>query len=560
MGGAAAGEFIMGRGWFASACVIGLALSWLWANPADLDTLTKAEVPTDGPGLLGYFRARTLTTAESTQMAGWIETLGADRFADRERAMRQLLERGPKAILQLNKATRHTDVEIARRAERCLRQLEKQPSPQVASAAARQLATLKPAGAPAAILDYLPWADDDDVIDALHAALTATALSNGQVDPLVVQALKDATPARRAAAGVALAQAGPADLRAQVRLLLRDPVDEVRLPVCLALVTVAHDKDAVPVLIDLLAELPARLAWKAEDVLLRLAGTTGPNVSLGTTAVTAFNCRAAWRRWWEQNAATADLSKISAIPAQLGLTLIAENDLRNPNNGRVIEVDAKGDIKWKLMGLRMPFDAVVVDENRVLVAEHQEGVVSERDIKTGNVVWRVNVLNPNGVQRLPNGHTLVSSRAQVIEYDAEHKPVATIARMQQDITYAQKTRGGEMFYLTASGYCARCDANGKELRSFTIGGLQYNGKFQVLPNQRLLVTLRMSIVEVDSESGRELWRVDVENPTSVQRLPNGNTLVASINAGQVSEVDRTGKVTTVYKSPEGYRPCYARKR
>ena len=47
-------------------------------------------------------------------------------------------------------------------------------------------------------------------------------------------------------------------------------------------------------------------------------------------------------------------------------------------------------------------------------------------------------------------------------------------------------------------------------------------------------------LEFDLETGQEVWRYESEQSTSnfggVQRLPNGNTLVTSSNAGSIYEV------------------------
>src|SRR5262249_14930862 len=82
----------------------------------------------------------------------------------------------------------------------------------------------------------------------------AVAVRDGEPEPLLVQALTDPFPVRRAAAADALARAGAPGTRPAVRRLLRDPDTLVRLRVALALVE-ARDRVAVPVLIDLLEPL-----------------------------------------------------------------------------------------------------------------------------------------------------------------------------------------------------------------------------------------------------------------------------------------------------------------
>src|SRR5262249_57845298 len=53
--------------------------------------LEAAKLPTDGPGLLKYFRDRTPSEAEKTRLAALVRQLGHRSFAVREKASRQLI-------------------------------------------------------------------------------------------------------------------------------------------------------------------------------------------------------------------------------------------------------------------------------------------------------------------------------------------------------------------------------------------------------------------------------------------------------------------------------------
>ncbi len=122
--------------------------------------------------------------------------------------------------------------------------------------AARLLAVHKPEGTVGALLGYLPFAEDERVLMEMEATLVAVALRDGKPDAVLVKALEDPVPLRRTIAAGVLCQAGGASVHAIVRPLLKDPKPTVRLKVSLALVE-ANDAEAVPVLIDLLSELPA---------------------------------------------------------------------------------------------------------------------------------------------------------------------------------------------------------------------------------------------------------------------------------------------------------------
>src|SRR5262249_40862106 len=88
--------------------------------------------------------------------------------------------------------------------------------------------------------------------------------------------------------------------QAEDRKLLRDARPEVRLRAALALVK-RREVEAIPVLIDLLAELPARQRKPIEDALQELAGEWAPNLTLaGEDDITRRIRRDAWASWWQR--------------------------------------------------------------------------------------------------------------------------------------------------------------------------------------------------------------------------------------------------------------------
>jgi hypothetical protein len=71
------------------------------------------------------------------------------------------------------------------------------------------------------------------------------------------------------------------------------------------------------------------------------------------------------------------------------------------------------------------------------------------------------------------------------------------------------------------------------------------------------------VAEYDLKTGKELWKYDSNNPTSCQRLPNGNTLITLINAapgGKVIEVEPNGDIVWEYESKDGLRSARAYRR
>src|SRR5262249_5591516 len=148
------------------------------------------------------------------------------------------------------------DLEIRRRVRDCLETIEQDKDTPLPLTAPRVVAVRKPAGAAETILAYLPFIEDETTADEIQTALNALAAIDGKSDPALVAALTDRVRARRAAAAVALCHSPTAEALPAVRKLLKDPEAPVRLQVALALAG-AREREAVPVLIALLSELPA---------------------------------------------------------------------------------------------------------------------------------------------------------------------------------------------------------------------------------------------------------------------------------------------------------------
>jgi HEAT repeat protein len=490
----------------------------------------------EGPGLLGEVRRRTLTEDNLRKGQALIRQLGDDEFVVREKAVVEIKARGTLMVPLLRQALRSSDLEVRQRAEACLAALRHDPP--LAPAVVRLIALRRPAGAAEALLAYLPAADDEEMAAELQQALGAVAVVDGKVDPVVVRALDDPGADRRAAAAEAVCQVGGEHLPA-VRRLLADPDPAVRLRVALALAG-AGQREAVPVLIDLVGELPAAQGALAEDYLLRLAGDRSPSMPAGDGAARKKR-RDAWAAWWAGAGAK--------VPMVARLTPAAVERVHNctllvqPQGNQVVEVGPDGKVRWQIAGLLGPQDAEVVGRDRVLVAEFNGQRVTERNFR-GEVLWTRAMPGswPLGVQRLRNGHTFIACRNQLLEVDRTGRAVFTIARPANDVLTARRLRDGQIVCVTNQRQVLRLDAAGKELKSFTVPMLMGNG-LDVLPNGHLLVcvTWMNKVTEYDGE-GRAVGELTVTAPMAACRLPGGNTLVAQQQwPAKVLEVDRGGK-------------------
>jgi HEAT repeat protein len=513
----------------------------------------------DGPVLVEEFRKRTLADADLAKAQEFLHSLADPAAEARDKALTGLLALGPNVAPLVRHAA--ADPKMSQAAENCLRLLRERGAPTpLPTAAARLLAVKRPTGAPEAMLAYLPVAEDDAMAGEIQSALTTLAIRDGKLDPALTQALDDKVPARRAAAAEAICRGGTADDRQLVRRLLKDADVTVRLRAGLGLAG-SGDREAVPVLIALLAEVPPEDGGQVEDYLRQAAGEQAPDVTLGEEAAERQKCRDAWAAWWREKGDKAELPRPDSPFRTLGYTLIVDQYDPVRRSGRVWEVDRAGKTRWSIDGLQAPVDAQVLPGERVLVVEQNLQRVSERDAK-GKVLWERSAPNIMAAERLRNGNTFITTRGQMLEVDRSGKEVFIFNRPNGDIMAARRLKDGQYAFVTFGSEYQRVDASGKELKSGHFGAFQFTGNAhgaEILPNDRVLLAQWNinKVTEVDL-TGKVLWEATVPWPMSVSRLPNGNTLIASNNTQKVTELDRSGKMVWEYK--ENNRPFFARRR
>jgi HEAT repeat protein len=257
----------------------------------------SAGLPVDPSGLLEFLRTRTKGDGDPTRLAALLQQLDSKSAADREKATAELVAIGPPSIPYLRKALKDPDSsETAGLARQCLRAIELE-SPTVTSAVVRLLAIRRPDGAVQALLNYLPSAEDETVLEEVKNALAGMAYTAGKPDPALLKSLEDDAPLRRAAAIDALCSNGSAEPRAALRKLLADPTPTVRLRAALALAS-ARDAKAVSTLIALLGELPITQGRYAEEFLVGLASDQAPNKATLTDDESRGKVKDAWAAWW----------------------------------------------------------------------------------------------------------------------------------------------------------------------------------------------------------------------------------------------------------------------
>jgi HEAT repeat protein len=551
-----------------------LAGEWAVAGPAGNDATSRKLRREawnawwhgiDDKVLLDEFKSRTMTDEERDQALALIQKLDDVSAEVREKASTDLVGLGLRVTPLLRQAAVSTNPRIGPFALKCLQLIEKGSPNPLPAAAGRMLAMRAPDGAVATLLAYLPYADSADSGEQLRDLLSNLAVHDARAVPVLLKALDEKIPVRRSAAAVALVRRGGADNLAAVKKLFKDADPDVRFRTAMAVLTAARDKDSVPVLIALLAELPQDKVWQAEETLVFIAGDKAPAVSMVGDAEARKKASEAWVKWWADNNASVDLAKLDLTEQrELGYVLITENNFPGKNTGRIAELDAGGQVRWQIDNASFPQDAVATNNNHVILIDNNGMHVAEREIPPGNkIIWEKNLPQQAfRVQRLANGNTFVACRNGLLEYDRTGKEVLNQQRPNEWLFDAQKLPDGQIVLLNNAGRYTRIGADGKEAKAFNVPQniLQFgmNGA-AALPNDHVLVAswqvvgnVQGKVTELDAD-GKTVMEAGVMQPNNFYRLPNGHTLVTCQNQTHVVELDKTGKIVNDMKDLQ-FRP------
>jgi outer membrane protein assembly factor BamB len=201
-------------------------------------------------------------------------------------------------------------------------------------------------------------------------------------------------------------------------------------------------------------------------------------------------------------------------------------------------------------GLQGPIDARILPGGRVLIAEYQGQVVTERDLH-GKILWEKRLTgNPTVCQRLPNGNTFIATYHQLLEVTRGGKEVYlhTPDPAKGNIYSAQKLPNGRILCISSLGWLLEIDSGtGKVYKALrATGSSPYS--VEALSGGRFLIANynQNKVLEVDA-AGKTIWQFAVSGAYHATRLPNGNTLVSSHAGRKVLEINRDGK--TIWELP-----------
>ena len=516
------------------------------AEDADEKALREAGLATDSATLVKFLNDHSPGKSEAGQVDRLVRQLGDEDFEKREQAGTNLIIAGEAAVERLREATQDADAEVARRAKTCLQKVEEDVGLGWRRAAVRLLVRRRPAGAVEALLQYLPYAEDEETRKQVWYGLDALAVQQEMVEPALARALRDEAPARRAVAGCILGRRGDAEQKAAVKELLADQDAEVRLRAAQGLLA-GRDKEGLRVLVALLEEGSVEQAWQAEELLHWLAAERAPASLIGAgTPEQRQGCRRAWERWLREDGRTLDVPKAGEGRAAPRLLLVTRPEgLTGKSPSKTWLCGSDGKRRWEMTGRRNLSGAQLLPGGRVLVVEGNR--VSERNL-AGTVLWETTIERGplRACQRLPNGNLFIASEDEVSVINRRKEEVYShkLGRPPVPIQSAEETDSGKIVCVTRQFLTlVQVDATSGRLDKQFRLALQPDagGRVRALGNgHRLIADRRGMVLEVDA-GGRRVWDWEVPGVADAIKLENAGVLAC--RADEILEVDDRDQVT-----------------
>lgn len=538
------------------------------ADP-DEEFLKEQGIDTDPEAVRAFLRAWAVAP-DADRIPQLIARLASDEFEQREQATRELLRLGPLARKALQKAGEDADAEVASRARTCLRKIERGRAVAVSLAAVRVLLKRRPGQTVEALLQYLPFAEDESVTEEIVWGLYELVRDRGQLLSALREALQDKLPARRAVAACIVGRRGEEADLAAVRKLLEDTDPLVRLRAAQGLL-VGGDKTGLSALIGLLDESAIEVCWQAEELLHWAAGETAPKAVVGAaTAPERKACREAWETWHRGHADKVDLKQRLGDPRRPGLLLLCLGDTKDDSSarGQVVLRGCDGQPRWNLAGGF--WDAQLLPGNRLLLGEAYrgpngefvDGTVTERE-PSGKIVWKTTAPCSDIVcRRLPNGNTFITDGyrgSYGLEVNPEGKRGPGIADQLYEgnpegpschtVGAPQKLRNGRYGWVVKGGpYLAETEPDAEDsVKHKVIKKVAVDPRIsgnvrplEVLPNGHWLVEIEArpvprgdnieyvggpgGLLELNA-AGKVVWRHQVAQLRSVARWRDGGTVL-----------------------------------
>lgn len=468
-----------------------------------LKTLARHGIKADATGISSLLKKVANADASADRVSQLINQLGNEDFQNREAAMLALRNMPVFPFQALQRATESDDAEIAFRAQALLKGAKQTGPNEMLVAAIEIIRERKIAGLVKPLLDAIPNLETklhDPAIEAIRVSANADDFD------ALRSALAAERPIVRRAGIAGLSRFTDEGSLEWLKPLMKDKDMLVRLDAARTCLN-GGERSALQVFVDLLSDDDISSRAKAATILRAASGKRFEFIAYDTDEKRKV-ATDKWKQWLATDGMTAKLNiPVPSHPSFVGRIIVA-----GYTQGSIVELDLQGKLirEFRIPGVNYPWGAQRLANGNTMITWYTNKYVAEYD-GDNKEVWRYNTDGsyPWKALRLDNGNTLVTLGSKAVEVDRK----------------------------------------GKEVWShlFTAGSLTDLNR---LPNGNTLALTTNTAVEIDRE-GRTIWEVQgISNGYRIQRLPNGNTLVAEKGQNRLVEFDRNKqRVWTFTKVP-----------
>lgn len=496
----------------ALVAVLWLPIVTAWSDPYEV-LLKQQGIDPSTEGILGYFAALNRGVHKGAKIEQIISDLGAAEFRVRRSAEETLASIGFLYRENLVAAAKSEDPEISSRARVILEELKSVDLQSILYGCYQLLARDPNPNYATPIFQTLP------LCKTTHTFNLAVRLLQECLVPDDEKALRHLLghdePKFRAAA-LALLQDSEAARKALV-----DEYAEIRICACRVL---ANLNEPVPhqVLLDLMADEDPDIRSKSVQLLREVTGA-----QFGFAVYDTEEDRLEALKRWRNALASGSAKLIEPVAVDTPLITDGHTLLAHGYRGGVKEVDPTGQVLWDF-SVKGAWSAERLPNGNTLIASYSERRLIEVDRK-GEEVWEFKTPNLNA-RPMPNGNILVAGHSDQRIFELRRKDSEVVWEYDagENVLDAQWLKNDHILYAWEGGV-REIKRNGDVVWQWLApeNGSKYYGVQRLANGNTLIADYGAGRVFELSFEKAIIWEYSVSRPSDAFRLPNGNTLITT---------------------------------
>ncbi|MEM7395625.1 MAG: PQQ-binding-like beta-propeller repeat protein, partial [Verrucomicrobiota bacterium] len=250
-----------------------------------------------------------------------------------------------------------------------------------------------------------------------------------------------------------------------------------------------------------------------------------------------------WKEWLSANGKTATLDFPLRTSRWVDSSLNGHTLMALLNKNRVVKYDENMNEIWSYTCIR-PNTAEMMENGNILISSYQKNRIIEVTPEK-KVIREISVEEPNSARPLANGHILVTSRKSgaIREINREGEIVRQIERkgcldallLENGniliVEFADAPSFGMTFLV------AELNPAGQQIWA-RMTQTKYMPSIQELDNGNVFIGTRNQFIELNRETDKVVWKLNLDQARNAFRRENGNILIRQYD--RLIEADPAG--------------------